>query len=246
MGDLGSAVLGGGLISGVSSLFGANTQAQAAEQAAQLQAQSAANALALQKQMFTTAQNAVSPFMNAGSSVLPTLTALETPGTSASMLSQMPGFQFQSQYGSMAAQNALSAQGLGGSRGPLAAAISSYNNGLAGTYYQNTVNALQNTANMGSNAAGTLAGAAINSGNSQGQTAQSYGTALASGTLGAGNAIAGGIGGVGSSASNALLMSSILGANKSNGLYGNLDQTMNTINAQSNTLNNLYSGGFTS
>ena len=127
---LAAAVIGGGVISAGASLFGASTQSSAAKsaastqanaslQAAQLQAQYGNNALALQKDMFGTAQNALTPFMNAGSSVLPTLAALETPGSNqTAVLSQMPGFQFQSQYGTLAAQNALSAQGLGGSRGP--------------------------------------------------------------------------------------------------------------------------------
>ena len=225
-----AVVAGGSLISGASSIFGANTQAKAATQAAQLQAQSSANALALQNSMFNTAQGDITPFMNAGAGVLPTLTALETPGANqTATLSQMPGFQFQSQWGTMAAQNALAAQGLGGSRGPLSTAISSYNNGLAGTYYQNAVNNLQTTANMGAGSANALASGAINAGNAMAGTQQNIGTAQASGVLGSANATAGGITSAGGAANNALLMSSLLGGAggaSNGGLYGGVNGTL--------------------
>lgn len=199
---MGGASLIGGGISALGSMSAANTQASYQKQA-----------LAQEQQMFGTAQGALQPYITAGANALPTLSALTNPGTSASTLSTMPGFQFQQQYGTMATQNALAAQGLGKSAGPLGQALSQYNQGLAGTYWQNSVNALQNYANMGAGAGGNLSAAAINSGNTQGSTIANIGSASAAGTLGATNALAGGVQGVG----NAAILSSFLG-NK--GLYG--------------------------
>lgn len=205
-----------------SSLIAANASKQASNQ----QAQSQEMALMLQAQKFQTAQNALEPYVQAGQNVLPTLQNLLTPGQSANQLAQMPGFQFQSQYGTMAAKNALSAQGLGGSGGPLAVAVSNYNQGLAGTYYQNSVNALQNYANMGSGAASSLAGNAIGSGNAMAGTAGNIGGAQASGTLGSANALSGGLSGATGALSSATLLNSLLGQGgqnaNGNGIYGNI------------------------
>lgn len=172
----------------------------------------AANAsLNQQQQHFDIAQNALNPFVSAGQSVLPTLQSLITPGANQNAtLSQTPGFQFASQYGSMAATNSLAAK-TGPSAGPLATAISQYNNGLAQNTWQSNVSNLQNFANIGANSAGNLAQGSITSGTNMGGTA-------AAGIMGSGNALAGGVSGATGSASNALLLNQLLGSN--NGLYG--------------------------
>ena len=196
---LAGAVMGAGALGAVASGGSGLLQANAANTASQQQATQATNALNQQKQMFGVAQNALNPYINAGSTALPTLQALLTPGTSADELAQMPGFKFQSDYGTMAAENALSAQGLGGSTGPVAKAVSDYNNGLAGTYYNNTINNLMGFAGLGANAGSALAG-------------------NAAGTLGSATALAGGINGIAGSGSNALLLNALLG--KSGGAGG--------------------------
>lgn len=208
-----AAIAGGGAI------IGGGINALGAKSAANTQASAEKAALAQQQSMFGTAQNALNPYVTAGQNALPTLNALATPGPSqTSTLETLPGFQFQSQYGTQATQNALAAQGLGGSKGPLSTAISQYNQGLAGTYYMNSVNALQNLVNTGAQSGQALAGGAINSGNAQAQTIGAIGNAQASGTLGATNAISGGLTGVG----NAALLSSILGGQGGalGGIYG--------------------------
>lgn len=198
--------------------------------------------------MFGVAQDALNPFITSGTNILPTLQNeatggagtfgktlqdLLTPGQSASVLATMPGFQFASQYGTMAATNALAARGLGGSAGPVARGIADYNNGLAGTQYFNTVSALQNAytgrvgalqnfAGIGGNAAGSLAGNAISSGNSIAGTYGTIGNASAAGTLGVSNALSGGLTG----GSNALALPMLLnqlkggGGSASGGIYG--------------------------
>lgn len=215
---LAGAVMGAGALGAVASGGSGLLQANAANTASQQQATQATNALNQQKQMFGVAQNALNPYINAGSTALPTLQALLTPGTSADELAQMPGFKFQSDYGTMAAENALSAQGLGGSTGPVAKAVSDYNNGLAGTYYNNTINNLMGFAGLGANAGSALAGNAINSGNAMATTYGNLGSAQAAGTLGSANALAGGINGIAGSGSNALLLNALLG--KSGGAGG--------------------------
>lgn len=200
------------------SIGGALISSNASSKASQQQAAAQQQALQQQQQMFSVAQGALNPFINAGQSVLPTLQSLITPGANQNaVLSQTPGFQFASQYGTKAATNALAARGQGASAGPLATAISQYNNGLAQNTWQNTVGALQNFAGLGSNSANALATGAINSGNSQAQTLGNIGTAQASGTLGSANALAGGLNGVASAGSNALLYNQLFG-----GLYSGL------------------------
>ena len=151
----------------------------------------------MQMMMLQKAQNALKPYYTAGQSMLPTLENLLTPGKSAAALAQMPGYQFQQQMGNLATTNQLAAQGLGGSGGPLGVALSNYNQGLAGTYYMNSVNALQNFANMGAGAAGNFGNIAAQVGGQLGQSAQNGANALAAGQLGQANALAGGINSLG-------------------------------------------------
>lgn len=208
------------------SIGGALINSSAASKASSQQVAEQQQALAQQQSLYNqglgTATNALQPYITAGQSVIPTLQSLLTPGTSASTLSQMPGFQFQSQYGTMAATNALAAK-TGPSAGPLATAISQYNNGLAGTTWQNTVNALQGYANTGANAAGSLGtaalGAGINEGNAQASTLTGIGNSQAAGTLGSANALSTGLTGTAGSASNALLLNQLFGGSGGGGLY---------------------------
>ena len=218
-------LVAGAAIGGAASLGGAMLQSNAASQASDKQSQAAGNALSLQKDMFGQAKDALSPGYSGLQGNEDTLNALLTPGTSADALSKMPGFQFQSDWGTKAAQNTLAAQGLGGSTGPLAKAVSDYNNGLAGTYYQNTTNALQNKINSGVQAGSALAGNATNTGIAMGNTQQNIGNAQASGILGSANALSGGLSGAGNGIGNAMFLSSILGQknadyNPAGGLYG--------------------------
>lgn len=200
IGGIGSALIGSG----------------AAGQASQQQQQAQMMALMLQEQRYEQASAALKPYMDAGTGALPTLSNLLTPGYSADQLKQMPGFKFQSDWGNLSATNALAAQGLGGSKGPLASAISQFNNGLAGTYWQNSVNALQNFSNMGASATGAFANMATNNGNAMASTLGNIGNAQASGTLGSANALAGGL----SSAMNGIGGAAMMSGLGSGGLYG--------------------------
>lgn len=216
-----TALIAGGL-GAAGSLGGALIGASASKTASQQQADAQKAALAQQQQMFGVAQGALNPFITSGQSVLGTLKGLITPGADQSaLLEKTPGFQFTSQYGTKSATNALAARGQGMSSGPLATAISQFNNGLAANTWQNTVNALQGYANLGANSAGNLAGGAISSGNAMAGTIGNIGNAQASGTLGSANALATGFGGISSAGTNALLYSKLFsnGGGGNGGLY---------------------------
>lgn len=211
----------GAVISGAASIGGALIGSSASSKASAQQVAAQREALAQQKEMFGVAKGALSPYYTAGTGVLPTLQALITPGTSAATLATMPGFKFQSEYGTNAAMNALAARGLVGSPGPLSRAVSDYNTGLAGTYWKDAVNALQGFAGMGSSAASALGGVAGNFSAQIGQTMGNIGNAQAAGTLGSANALAGGLTGGANSVTNAMLMNRLLpGAGGSGSIYG--------------------------
>lgn len=200
----------GAAIGAAGALGAAGIGAMASSSAADKQSALGQQALNQQLSLFNQGKDALNPYIKAGQDVLPTLQDLLTPGKSAATLSSLPGFQFQSQYGTMAATNALAAKS-GPSAGPLATAISQYNQGLAGTTYQNQVNALQGFVNTGAGAAGSLAGTAVWTGNSTGNTLNGIGNAQAAGTLGTANALAGGLTGATSAGTNAMLLSKLLG-----------------------------------
>lgn len=227
----------GATIGAIGALGAAGIGAYSANRASTAQQQTGREALAQQLRMFGIAQGQLQPFINAGASALPTLQnwltsgnpnaalsaweGLVNPGTAANQLAQMPGYQFQRQQGEMAATNALAVRGLGGSTGPIARAISEFNQGLAGTTWQSATNALrdywttrvnplQGFAGMGAQGAGALTGAAINTGGQAGTTLTNIGNAQASGILGSANAISGGLQGAAGSATNALLLSRLL------------------------------------
>ena len=210
----------GAAIGAAGSLGAAGIGYLGSQAAAKAQTGLGQQALSQQLGMFNTAQGALQPYISAGQNALPTLQSLLTPGPSqTATLSQLPGFQFQSQWGGLAATNALAARGLGGSSGPLAMAISNYNQGLAGTSFNSLAGLIQNYANMGSGAAGALGGIASATGGQAGGTLTGIGQAQAQGILGGANAAAAGLTGATGAGSNAYLLSTLL-ANNSTGITG--------------------------
>lgn len=189
-----TAIGGSALIGAGASIYSADKQSQAAGQAAQLQAQAAQNAMNMQQGFFNTANSNLQPFIQSGSSALPTLTKLLTPGADMSkVLSQIPGFQFAQQYGQKAITNQATSRGLSGNA---LSAGADYATGSANSAYGGIVQALLQQAGIGGSAAGALAGSAGTFGGQVGQSATNIGTALAGGTLGSANALSGGATGV--------------------------------------------------
>ena len=219
-----AGILGGGALSAAGGIGSALIGANASQKASQQQTSMGLLGLMQQMQMFNTAKAAISPYSDAGASVLPTLQSLLTPGKSQTdTLSKLPGFQFASQWGNLATTNALAAQGLGGSAGPLAKGISDYNNGLAQTYWGQDVGALQNFANMGAGAAGALGGVATNFGNMLGSTIQGLGQSQAAGTLGSANALSTGLQSTAGALGNASMLYGL------SGLYGKNTPAASTV-----------------
>lgn len=233
-------------IGGVGSVLSGLIGAGASSQAAKAQQQASMNAIDFQTNLLQNTINANKPYQQYAYNQLGALGSLMTPGNNMSgILSQLPGFQFQSQWGTKTAQNALAAEGLGGSTGPLAKAISDYNNGLAGTYYNNYFNQLMQGVNVGLETNQMNAGQATSVGYSGANSLTNAGNAAASGILGSAGALSNGLTGAAGSASNALLLNSLLNNGNSgifggssglggidtsglnlNGMFGNLDDSV--------------------
>lgn len=158
---IGGALLGSSLLGGVTSLIGGGKGASAAEQAAADQAQAAEQATAVQEAEFQQVQNLLTPYVNYGTQVLPTIEAMTgtAPGTSPAtapltkplqtqwpawqptmaQLAQTPGYQFTLGQGLLTTQSGYAAQGLGRSGSAMAGATQ-YAEGLASTTYNQQFN----------------------------------------------------------------------------------------------------------
>lgn len=224
---LAAGLAGSAAISGGSSLLGGLLNSGASKQASQQQQQAQMQNLAFQTGLLGINQTNFAPFMQSGWNATGTLNKLLTPGADQeSTLENLPGFKFQSKWGTKTAQNALSAEGLGGSTGPLSQAISNYNNGLASTSYGNFVSQLQAQEGLGINAASGIGGATNSASGGVSNALTAGGNAAAAGTLGSANALSGGLFSAAGSSSNALLFQSLLnGSNNANsvsGIFGNI------------------------
>jgi hypothetical protein len=232
---IGGTALAGAGISAGASLSAAGTQADAANNAANLQAQEAQKSLDFQKQEWQTQQANLAPWLKAGTTALSslnggTLPSFEAP-TGATEQND-PGYQFRLQQGQAALENSAAAKGglIGGNEGE---ALTQYGQNYASNEYQNVYNRAMNNyqtnvlgpynrlsslAGLGQQTATTLGqegqSAAsgvtninLTTGAQQGQDIQNAAAARASGYVGAGNAIGGGISGIGQS----MLLSQLLG-----------------------------------
>lgn len=174
----------GGAISGGLGFLGSKAAAKAQTDASK-QAQETT------MRMFQQAQAQVAPYAQAGQSVLPTLQKLLTPGPGQTeTLSQMPGFQFAQDWGQRAIMNQAARLGYGGN---VLAEGAKFSTGLAQQGFGQLAGLLQNFANMGSSAAGTLGGQATTAGTNLANLQVGAGQAQAAGTMGGMNALAGGI-----------------------------------------------------
>lgn len=191
---IGSVVggLGSALIGSSASQSAADTQANAANQAA-----------AIQKYMYDQTRGDLSPYNKQGTNALSTLAGLYgLPGGATGQTAQglsdyitnLPGYQFQQQQGEQGIQRNAAANGTLMSGGTLKA-LDQYNQGLAGTYYGNYINQLSQLAGLGESAASQTGNYATQAGSNIGNSLMSAGQATASGQIGSANAWAGGLGG---------------------------------------------------
>lgn len=204
-----AAIIGGAALSAGSSMYGASKAADAQRDAAQMSIDN-------QNNMYGQNKNILMPFIQSGygqidrqtnlldpnntSGPLNALMKLIMPGADQSAtLEQTPGYQFNMSQGLRAANNALTARGLGGSGGAVAKGAANYASGLASNTWQSVVNALQNSftsqtgagqnfLNTGANAGNALAGIGSNTANANSQAMIGAGNAGAAQWNAIGNA----------------------------------------------------------
>jgi hypothetical protein len=145
----------GGLFGAAGSLISGNTQANAAEHAAQLQYNLGEQGLDFQKQQYQQGQQNMAPWIQAGQGAVSTLAGLQNQGLqgsgplapwtqqfqapTAEQARQTPGYQFALGQGQNAVENSAAARG-GLVSGNEATALDTYSQGLADTTYNDTYN----------------------------------------------------------------------------------------------------------
>ena len=182
------AVIGGAIIGGAASIYGASTQASATRDAAGIQAQSASEANALQSRMFDVNQANQQPWLQAGTGAVNTLSAglapggqfTTTPQFDPSKISLDPGYAFRTQAG----VNALTAAGAAGGNlgsGNMGVALTNYGQQAGSQEYQaayqramDQYNDQLNSQNTIFNRLSGLAGTGQTAANQIGNTGQNY------------------------------------------------------------------------
>jgi hypothetical protein len=190
-----AAVIGSSLIGGSSAKSAANTQAAAADRAAELQREQFERQVELQE-----------PWRQAGITALNKLTPLATEYTpfGMSQFQQDPGYAFRMSEGMKGLERSAAARG-GLLSGATMKGIQRYGQDLASQEYQNAFNRyqaerqarmgpLQSLAGVGQTATNALGTAGQNYATGAGEAIGAAGQARASGYMGMANAITGGVG----------------------------------------------------
>jgi len=203
-----AAIMGGSSIA--SGLIGSRASKKAAAQ----QAAAIREAAAIQERMFEQQRADLAPYREIGYQSLKDITAQKPylTGRFEDYRSEYldPSMAFRLGIGEQTTQRAANVGG-GALSGNTLRALQDYSQGLASTEYSNAFNRFQtergniyntlaNIAGMGQNAVNTGVQAGQATAQSLGQLAVGGGQAQAAGTIGAANAIAGGLGGVGNAA----------------------------------------------
>ena len=182
--------------------------ARAAKSAAEQQAASQRESMALQKEMFDIQNEQQKPYREAGYTALSDIAGMKpylqqqfTPQDFAAGID--PGYAWRLQQGQRAAQQQANVGG-GLLSGNTLAGLQDYTQGQASQEYGNAFNRFQtqrsniyNTlasiAGLGQTATNVGSQTAMSAGQSMGQNLANIGTAQAAGTVGAANALAGGV-----------------------------------------------------
>jgi hypothetical protein len=212
-------------IGAVGSVVAGSEQASGQEQAA-----------STQQGMFNTIEGLESPFQQGGvgaetalNQLLGTSAATGKGGTAAGTglpggyltqefnptqanLNSYPGYQFQLQTGGQALENA-NTPGVGALSGPALKSLMSFNQGMAGTNYQNYFNQFQTQQNNIFSRLSGIAGLGQNAAGMLGNNGAQLGTGIAQAQAGAAGSIAGGIVGATNSASSSLGLNYLLSQN---------------------------------
>lgn len=199
---------------GGAAVVGAGVAVAGSKTAADSQRDAANQANSTQQGMFNTIQQNESPWVQTGSQAQNALAQYYglagtggTAGTGAtagatpdynSILSNLPGYQFQLQQGTQAVDQNLAASGLLQS-GAAGKALQTYGQGLASQYANTYTSGLAGLSQLGQAGAAGVASAGMNSANQQGANDLYSGNASAAGTANATNAIGTGLSGLASS-----------------------------------------------
>jgi hypothetical protein len=199
-------------------VVGAGIGAYGAESAASTQAGAAENAQQISENEFNTITGQEEPFMQAGQAALPSLESglgiggnpnapgygsLTAPFTAQNFQQLSPAYNFQLQQGQQGVLN-QDASGAGSLSGSALKDLTNYNQAQANTSFNNAFNQYQTQqgnifsrlsgiAWLGSSAAANLGAQGTTLAGQQAQSAQNIGTAQAAGTVGAANAVSGGL-----------------------------------------------------
>lgn len=229
-----AAIAGAGVVGSVASgVIGAN----AAGDAAQTQADAANNAAALQNQQWQQTQKNLQPYMDLGASYInPLKNALSNPlltqqfsygdfnAPTAADAAATPGYQFTLDQGLKSVQNSAAARGLGTSGAAMKGAAN-YATGLANSTYNDVFNRALNTYNTNLGKAQSTFqtnynSAANNVNRLMGVVGNGQNAAATNGSLGA--AAVGNIGNTLTSGANAQASGIVGGANALSGALGSL------------------------
>lgn len=200
VGIIGSAVVGG-----IASNMAANKQAAGQEQAANTQLQ-----------MFNTLQQQQQPFIDQGVTASNELSSLLNPanaGELSSYISSLPGYQFQLETGGKALTSSMT-PGSGALSGQTLKSLMNYNQGLAGTYYNNYVNQLMGMMNTGEAGAAALGGVGEGLGTGIAQAQAAAAGSQAAGIVGASNSL--------SQIPSTLMLSNMMGNGSSGANWGGI------------------------
>ena len=196
--DLIKSPAGGALLSGVGSVVGGITQANAAEAAANQQAEAARNALQLQREMFEYQKNLLAPYQKYGTAALERLSGalgLEGAAKSQQMLEMDPGYGFRLGEGLKALERMQAARGSMLSGGALKAG-QQYAQNFASNEYDRAFGRLADIAGIGRSTAAQQGTAAQQFGTSAGNVMGQEANALAAGRYGRASAYTGALEGV--------------------------------------------------
>lgn len=161
----------------------------AATSAANTQAGAANHATDVQQQMFNQVRQSLAPYMATGQIGLNEINALlKDP----SMVTKLPGYQFQMDQGTAAIDNSASSQGLTGNT---LKSLTQFGQGLGSSYYNNFWNQAMGLADLGQNSAAGVGQMSGQVGQSIGNNIIGAGNAIAAGQVGSAQALAGGVNG---------------------------------------------------
>lgn len=181
-------------VSAATSIWAANKQSGAAEDAAATQARSAAEAMAIQKQMYDQQRADAQPWMQAGQGALgqmQDMTKNPVSFTGQDFQNNMdPAYAFDLQQGQQALERSAAARG-GLMSGGTMKDLTKYAQGMASNEYQNAYGRFMNNQNTTFNRLGTIAGYGQNTLGMNNAASQHYGTTMSDLITGAGNAAAG-------------------------------------------------------